>query len=166
MQIVGDRLSELARTEKKGDQVDAFARSAFNRYYYAAFLTTREMLRTLNTNWTRTPHAAIPELLNGQVFARIKMETSRQWKSGELTRKKSIQMKTEAKQAAAKLADLLRIANHIRVVADYLPEEELLWDGDTFKLSGQTISAASRWSRYASMHAGILLKVWRNLGLS
>lgn len=40
---VADHLSQIAKS-RHADEADAFGRTAFNRYYYAAFLSTRELL--------------------------------------------------------------------------------------------------------------------------
>ena len=44
MKIVGEKLERWALEQKAVDEKDLFGRSAFNRYYYAVFLLTREML--------------------------------------------------------------------------------------------------------------------------
>ena len=165
MQLVGDKLSELAITETKQDRVDAFGRSAFNRYYYAAFLITREMLKTLKSDWGTTPHRRIPDLLRGKVLAELRNETKRQLRSGILRPTQSSNMRTEANKAAADLSDLLMRAYDVRCLADYSPDLELSSAQGTFKLGNHTITAASNWSRDASIYTKRLLKLWKNLGL-
>lgn len=63
MKVVGDKLENFALGEKNILSKDLFGRSAFNRYYYAAFLVTREMLGELQNSWKATPHRQIPILL-------------------------------------------------------------------------------------------------------
>jgi hypothetical protein len=60
MIVVAKRLSEIALNEVSETDADAFGRSAFNRYYYASYLITRDMLRQLDPSWTRTGHSKIP----------------------------------------------------------------------------------------------------------
>lgn len=44
MKVVGEQLHDWALQKKAQPERDVFGRSAFNRFYYAAFLITREML--------------------------------------------------------------------------------------------------------------------------
>ena len=46
--------------------------TAFNRYYYAAFLTTRDLLIQIDKGWSRTSHANIPELLEADLLKRVR----------------------------------------------------------------------------------------------
>ena len=48
MIVVAERLSEIALAEPVEEYADSYGRSAFNRYYYATYLITRDMLRQLN----------------------------------------------------------------------------------------------------------------------
>lgn len=71
MQIVAQQLEFWAKEKDKETERDLFGRSAFNRYYYAAFLVTREMLGALRPTWRHTAHAAIPELLEAGLKKRL-----------------------------------------------------------------------------------------------
>ncbi|MFH1954732.1 MAG: hypothetical protein ABIL06_24350, partial [Pseudomonadota bacterium] len=78
MKTVADKLAELAIGEKNENTADAFGRSAFNRYYYASYLITRQMLKDLNTSWASTGHSKIPELLENSIIKRIRTEIKNQ----------------------------------------------------------------------------------------
>jgi hypothetical protein len=67
MRVVADRLADWAASEADADNADLFGRSAFNRYYYAAYLITREMLRKLDPKWAASGHRQIPDLLQKTV---------------------------------------------------------------------------------------------------
>ena len=67
---VADHLSKAARTTV-GGEADAFGRSAFNRYYYAAFLSTRELLSMIERSWSGVPHSNIPALLENDLRATL-----------------------------------------------------------------------------------------------
>ena len=51
MQYVGSELERLALSDADPNNADLLGRSAFNRYYYAAFLITRETLGYMQPNW-------------------------------------------------------------------------------------------------------------------
>lgn len=59
MQYVGSELERLALSDADPNNADLLGRSAFNRYYYAAFLITRETLGYMQPNWKGTQHANI-----------------------------------------------------------------------------------------------------------
>ena len=61
LRSVAEHLSTHAKVLGSGDaEADAFGRSAFNRHYYATFLTVRELLVAIDIAWAKTPHAEIP----------------------------------------------------------------------------------------------------------
>ncbi|MFP3541518.1 hypothetical protein, partial [Pseudomonas sp. SIMBA_044] len=57
-----------------------YGRSAFNRYYYAAYLSVREMLQSGQPDYAGASHSDLPGLLEGAVLKRIKVEVRRQVK--------------------------------------------------------------------------------------
>ena len=68
MHGVGHHLQVTAwkKTPQDPDR-DAYARSAFNRYYYGVFLTVRDMFRKMGLHWEEMRHASYPEALSGQL---------------------------------------------------------------------------------------------------
>jgi hypothetical protein len=166
MMVVAERLSAIALTEPVEEHADLYGRSAFNRYYYATYLITRDMLRQLNPSWTRTGHSEIPNLLTGAVIKTVRKELSRQHKLGGLGSGESASMGRDANTAAAELSNLLKIAYEVRRVADYEPERRILRNGRVIKLGEQTMEAARNWPRRASASTKTLIKIWRQLGLS
>jgi hypothetical protein len=75
MRIVGDHLAEVAAKSGDATHFDLFGRSAFNRYYYSAFLSVRTALRTIDSRWATPSHQAVPAVLKGDVLARLKRQT-------------------------------------------------------------------------------------------
>lgn len=57
-----------------GPERDLFARSAYNRYYYACFLEMRSAVTEMRPEWARSPHKSYPELLSGSVTKTLKTE--------------------------------------------------------------------------------------------
>ncbi len=92
MQIVGDELQRLALAERDPINFDLLGRSAFNRYYYATFLTTRKTLAMMQSNWKGTPHAEIPNLLKTNLKKKESYSIKAQVKQGliKLRRRSSI----------------------------------------------------------------------------
>ncbi len=162
---VAHRLSEIAISEKSDDHMDAYGRSAFNRYYYASYLIIRGMLRQLNTDWARTGHSQIPQLLTGRVVKIIRDEHDRQLRLGANPSARSGSMMHEAHLVTSELSQMLLIAYDVRVVADYEPEQRIERDGRVIKLRGHTISEAQGWPRRAEACTKRLIKIWRDLGL-
>lgn len=166
MKVVGDKLREWAINEHSETKADAFGRSAFNRYYYASFLITREMLKELNPEWARAPHREIPVILEKSIIGRVK----RQIKNTE--RKKLYAVRDSSKQrrslniAVAELSGLLSSAFSVRVTADYEPECRVVRAGNLITLNNQSLEAAKSWPDRAEAFSKVILKVWRELGLS
>jgi hypothetical protein len=166
MIVVANRLSQIAVDERIEIDADAFGRSAFNRYYYAAYLETRDMLGQLNPSWVRTPHSVIPGFLTETILNAIRRNAKRQLTLGALSKSESALLRDTANKSTAYLSDLLREAYAIRCVADYQPEQRILRDGNIIKLGDHSIQAARKWPQRASFHAKILIRIWRQLGLS
>ena len=66
-----------------GPQKDAFARSAYNRYYYGCFLSLRSTFAEMNSQWEKTPHKSYPDLLNGTISKKLKSERARASRNGD-----------------------------------------------------------------------------------
>jgi hypothetical protein len=61
MRIVGDHFAGTAAGKGDENEFDLFSRSAFNRYYYSAFLSVRSVLKTLDPAWATPSHQSMPE---------------------------------------------------------------------------------------------------------
>lgn len=166
MLVVAERLSKIATDEPDENHADSFGRSAFNRYYYASYLITRDMLRQLNPLWTRTGHSNIPNLLTETIIKKVREELRRQQKLGGLRSAESASMRHDAYTAATNLSDLLKHAYEVRRIADYEPEQRILRNGKVIKLGEQTMEGARNWPSRTLVHAKTLIKIWRQLGLS
>jgi hypothetical protein len=152
MHEVGDYLRDKAIATN----ADLFGRSAFNRYYYAAYLSARELLQELNPKWAATPHKAIPDLLEGIVVDQLKAIAKRQGQHGTVT---------SAYKAASEIANVLRTAYAVRVVADYRPNNRVDFSNGTFKLVDHSVAEAASWVRRVDGPKGTLLRLYRSLGI-
>jgi hypothetical protein len=163
MQRVGAALAERAVAAPDPSEADVFGRSAFNRYYYATYLITREMLRQLDASWFRKSHKEIPQLLKEQVVKRVRTVSRTAQQQGLINNADSLCYSVTA--AASGLADMIKSAYELRCVADYEPETRILRTGKLIKLVDHSIDEARNWPRRASAHSGVILGTWRRLGL-
>lgn len=164
MQVVGNYLSNFAMSIRGTSPDDGlFARSAFNRYYYATFLASRQLL--IETTGTEgLPHKALPEYLIGQFHKVLKRQIQVGFKSGVISNSDRARMLTTLRHNTQLLSDLLVTAYAVRVLADYQPDFPVEVKGDTYSLGTSTLSTASNWAARAQMHCKNLHKIWKDLG--
>lgn len=144
--------------EAPADQKDAFARSAYNRFYYSVFLQSREMMKQLDSKWSTLPHADYPKVLNGKVLRTFKLERRRAEKNRDRDLIKSID---QAMFSIERLRDIILAANVTRVVADYEPEEAIVFTAaDNYSLSNIDVSDARGWTTQTAAHCRTILRAW------
>lgn len=154
---VGHHLQKFAVSTTPADR-DAFARSAFNRYYYGAFLNVRALLGSLDPAWSSLSHSSYPEILQGKVRKRLNRARDRARRNGDNTLVNRID---SAKRASAELAKIMSIAYGIRVVADYEPDEAVNFeDASRFSLRSVDVSAAHQWQVDTSLLCVEVSRVW------
>lgn len=165
MQIVGNELEKLALSNPDPTDSDLLGRSAFNRYYYSAFLVTREMLGQMEASWKYTMHAGIPDLLRNSLRKKAKQVLDRQVSRGLIEQGKSSRLLTDVNYTANELAQLLESAYDARIIADYQPEVQTVRDGNIIKLKAYKLTTAKEWPERAGLLCGKLLRIWRDIGL-
>jgi hypothetical protein len=164
MQVVGKHLAEFAMRIRGTSPDDGlFVRSAFNRYYYATFLASRQLIIE-TTGAQGLPHKALPEYLIGQFRKTIKKQIQTGFKSGVLSDANRARMLSALKQNTLLLRELLVTAYGVRVLADYEPDVPIEMKDDTCSLGAETLSAAGNWASRAQMHCKNLRKIWKDLG--
>ncbi|USA40186.1 hypothetical protein [Pelagerythrobacter marinus] len=159
MEVVGNHLeAEAARREANLNEFDLFGRSAFNRYYYAAFLLAREMMRKFNPNW-RGSHQGLPDNIVTSTAKVLKEAKRRARKVGD----KGLEDKCGVGvYHSHELAELLRNAYAIRTLADYEPEQLIQRnDKGGISLGLIRISSAKHWPSQARRHIGEIEEAWR-----
>lgn len=164
MKIVGEKLEDIALKERDLLSKDLFGRSAFNRYYYAAFLITRKMLGELNFPWKFTPHKEIPNLLNTGVRKGVLSRLRKDAKKGLITEGQKSNLITKLNRATSDLSSLLDEAYDIRVIADYEPEVPISEEGRKLVLKEHKLTTARGWANRASAHCKEIRSVWRDSG--
>lgn len=165
MKIVGDELSTLALGRHGSGDFDLLGRSAFNRYYYAAYLITRNTIGQMESDWKGTNHSGLPTLLEVALIKKVKLYLDRQLKGDLIDKGQHSRTLGEFRRVGAELAQLLKYAYHVRVLADYEPEVELLYINKMIILQSCKITTAKGWSSHAERLCGRLLKLWKEIGL-
>jgi hypothetical protein len=165
MKIVGDHLAGVAAKSADPTEFDLFSRSAFNRYYYSAFLSVRKVLKSIDPNWATPTHKSMPEVLKGEVLNRLKRRIRTEQKAGRISKTKGDQWICTAGTAASDLAELLASARETRRLADYEPETRVANTVSGTKLGSWTLDAARNWERRVEAQSKTILKIYAQLGL-
>ncbi|MBI0360664.1 hypothetical protein [Burkholderia oklahomensis] len=164
MERVANSLAQQAiDAQDKGD-ANLYGRSAFNRYYYAVYLSVREMLQSGQPEYAGASHSDLPGLLEGAVLKRIKSEVQRQVKLQLLTHGEGEGMIHVATDALTSLADILRDGYRMRVIADYKPAVLAIVENKRVRLEDKNSDAARNWNKRARHAIGSIVSIWRKLG--
>ncbi|UXI04691.1 hypothetical protein [Photobacterium sp. TY1-4] len=165
MRYVGSELERLALNDTDPNHADLLGRSAFNRYYYAAFLITRETLGFMKPNWKGTAHAEIPKLLENGLRKPAKAALTKQVRSGLLDRGDESRLLGDLNATGNQLAQLLKLAYDARILADYEPEIKTTKDGGVIYLSTHKLTTARQWPSQAERLCAKLKRIWKEIGL-
>lgn len=163
LHLVGTTLSDKAKASS-GDVADAFGRSAFNRYYYAAYLEVRDLLIRFDPGWD-VSHSDAPTLVEKTLVEMIRRELKRQQKSSVISHTESQRISSGVALAGSAIAEVLRVAYKVRVISDYRPEEHVSFDDATFHLDSHTEGEARAWLSVVEAHKGRILRFGKELGL-
>lgn len=159
MQSVAHHLQLEAVRLAPAQEADVFARSAFNRYYYATFLSVRAALVVIDRKYEHSlKHKEIPSMLRATVQKRIKAIEKKAHKLDDT------KLVTECKQASSQnlsFAQVLEKAYAIRVVADYNPGTLVSFNKPRFELSGVSVNEAHNWPELATVWSSAVLGVIR-----
>jgi hypothetical protein len=160
MHVVGHHLQIEAIRRHDVRERDLFARSAFNRYYYASFLLIRDAFGEMEPSWQTMPHKSYPTTLRGKVTQTLKRGRSQAMKLGDYQLEE--QLRTSS-AAAAELAKLLERAYGTRVAADYDDTPVIFATGQRFSLNSITITEAHEWSQKVQTLASTIKSGWRQI---
>lgn len=163
LHLVGTTLSAEAK-KSGGDIADAFGRSAFNRYYYAAYLEVRDLLVKFKSDWD-IKHAKAPEYLEENLQEIFRREIKRQVRIQLLTCADGKKIASTVSSSGSAIAQVLRVAYKVRVISDYLPDEPVMFDQATFHLDSHSEGEAKAWLRTVETHKGRILKYGKELEL-
>ena len=161
MEIVGRHLRDEALSRSISSEKDLFARSSFNRFYYAAFLRVTRGLAIMSPEWGGLPHSDIPPLLRGKVTSALKKLHSQAKRNDDSDLVSKISF---ALRAAGELANLLDQGRMTRVAADYRPDQFVDFSSfEDFSLNMVTVTMASSWGHKANAHMQKLERAWREV---
>ena len=164
MQVVGDHLSAAAISHKGSQPAeDLFARSAFNRYYYGAFLVSRQFLKD-TIGVTGLPHKSIPGYLTTTFQKQVKRQLKESERSGLVSKGNHSRLLNGLKKNVQLLTELLSEAYRVRVLADYEPDVPVQQENQTYRLGTATLDGANRWEGRAHLHCKNLRSIWSELG--
>lgn len=166
MKIVGEQLEAWAKSQMEFGSKDLFGRSAFNRYYYSAYLTTREMLGDLNGKWRRTNHSDTPNLLLKGVREPVIRQLEKDHKSGRITKTEMGQQRRTLQVSTTELSNLLIQAYALRGIADYEPEVHVRVEGTVISLDSYKLNSARGWPDRANGLCKSIRKSWKDSGLA
>lgn len=140
---------------------DSFGRSAFNRFYYAAFLSVSRVLKALDPGWAGIPHKDIPALVRGQIRATLRRGEQKANRVGDRA------TASECGRAIAlchDLAELMTLGYAVRVAADYQEDVAVDFsDGVDFRLATVPVSTAKQWPRRATAYAESIQRAWSQI---
>lgn len=163
MESVANHLQNEATSRSLARDKDAFGRSSFNRYYYAAFIEARNMMAGLRVEWARLPHKQIPTVLRDSIGQDFKAASR---KALRVQDNATVHACSTAITAAKGLADLLESSFATRVVADYRLDTMVLFDkAPDFTLNSVPISVARHWPSKAKGFALSITNGWRQAGV-
>lgn len=161
MELVALHLENEALRRSSADGRDQFGRSAFNRYYYATFISIQRALRNHRPHWSNNGHAKLPRVLRDDVVKELRANCDKGKKVGdrEITR-----LCSDGISAAKALASILDEGYAIRVIADYFPDIAVDFvSTKNFKLNAITVTHAHSWPSRASGFVAILERAWRQI---
>ncbi len=165
MKIVADKLRDIAAATADPGELDQFGRSAFNRYYYAAFLIVRARLLAMDAGWGKAAHKSLPDILSNRLCRQARQRVAAMKRAGALDDATGAQVLHSIHNSAGSLSQLLTNAYAARTVADYEPEERVFRDSGTLRLRNFTLKAAESWPSQAERAAAQMFLHWRKLGL-
>lgn len=162
MEVVACYLQDEAVRRRPNAEADQFARSAFNRYYYATFLEVKAKLGTLRPEWANhMQHATMPDLLRGTVKSVLAAGRRQATRADD---HKVAQMCQEACRAAVDLADMLDEGRATRVTADYHPDIAVDFiQSPDFELNKVGVKRARHWPQRAKVHLNSIGNAWRQI---
>lgn len=161
MHQVADHLRNRATSLADDPAADLFARSAFNRYYYAAYLLVRATLFELEGH-RATNHASLPQHLNGDFRRTVLRRVERAFRSNWLSAQRHGQLRHKTLDAVTNLSQMLIDAYSVRIVADYEIEIKAAFSNTSITLHGCKDSEAAHWHRKAGMYCKALREVWND----
>jgi len=160
LHAVGCYLEHETKTRPEGER-DAFARSTFNRFYYAAFLEVRDLLKRIDYDaWDTVGHKAYPDVLQS-IQKNFRAEATRARKASDTETSRSI---SKASDALRTISEIMAAAYISRVTADYNIEIPVKFgEGDVFYINSVSVKDAKSWYRSISKLVPVIRQAWMQI---
>ena len=178
MRIVGDKLREWGLSCQDNHTKDLFRRSAYNRYYYAAFLITREMFSDFGLQflsnaerkkYSNPRHSSVESKLD-RIKNKINEKLKQQEKNLTITKAKSTVLESQLELSIEQLKSILPIASKVREKADYKPDiMEFRYNKNKqnkvlIKLNDAYLDEAKDWPQEVQQSCDDIKRVWNDAG--
>ena len=146
------------------DAKDEYARTTFNRYYYAAFHAARDFLKVVSPEISQLGHGDFPNFLRRTIRKRYSMRLDQGWRTNLISDKEFGKLESLAKGSIEELARLLESAYAVRVRADYQLEVRVKFRDGGYSLAGTDIKEAANWPSRARFFRESLKNIWVQIG--
>ncbi len=159
MEQVALRLQQIANAmDCNNVDFDVFARSSFNRYYYTLFLIVRETVLEINPRWDAA-HSGVPDLLEGNIYRQLHNYRASSAKRQDA---QTVEICSRGLSALRALAELMRGAYAVRVLADYNPQIRVVVEANArFALGPINITVAHGWPERGRTLTRQVQRAWR-----
>jgi hypothetical protein len=165
MKAVGEHLRVHSVKQTDSNLMDLFGRSAFNRFYYAAFLITRDMLGDLDPKWKKLKHSTLPVILEKSLKPIVLRRVNKNVQSGIMSEGEKSKQLRILKVATGELSNLLKEAYALRCIADYQPELRVSRNRDVLTLEDKKLTTAKTWPDKSSACCKSIRKVFMETGI-
>ena len=163
MECVARHLVAEARS-REGVEFDLFARTAFNRYYYACYRIVRRMLAEIYPNEAVPPHKSLPEKIENKLYKFLRDAATNAVRTGTITQSEAMKIKHTVREATNELGNVLRTGYAVRCIADYELDEVVTKDNGKIVLCSTSLASASNWFERVDRFCGTLISEWHSLG--
>ena len=166
LQYVAVVLSEFDRSQSSPSESDALVRTAFNRYYYAAFIRARQLLTVISAvhpSKKKLGHSDYPKHIAGHVKRSLDRGINHARKSKLITDADWLRLNSELKSSTKSISATLTSAYQIRVTADYTPERAVTLRPAP-SLEGVTIKEARQWRTTVAIGCSKIEQTWKDCG--
>lgn len=161
MKVVAHHLQTHASKLPDTVERDLFARTAFNRYYYATYLDVKKVLGALNPSWGRINHSEVPEIVSGPLHKVLSKGREQAKRESDPS---TADLCSRAMNATHLLAALMTSGYATRVAADYDPEILIdFTDVFDFALNAVRVKEASDWPGKARAYLYTISSAWKQV---
>ncbi|MFS6536888.1 hypothetical protein V6D52_06225 [Idiomarina loihiensis] len=146
------------------DEFDSFARSAFNRHYYAIFLSVRSFAKTYYPE-ERVKHNNLPDKLRGKILKDLKKALKQAEELGVINSSDAKSKRSILTHSLSELANIVSETYRVRCIADYDPEVLVQLSGNSIILDRFRLAEFEYQLDECNKHTSIVFKISKELSL-